>query len=68
MLFVAYPPCTTCQRAKKWLDDHSIAYKERNIKEEPPTYEELKLWRERSGQAAETVFQHQRACSTANSA
>lgn len=56
MLFVAYPPCTTCQRAKKWLDDHSISYKERNIKEEPPTYEELKLWRERSGKPLKRFF------------
>lgn len=49
MLFIEYPKCTTCQKAKKWLDDHGIAYTDRHIKENPPTYEELKAWHARSG-------------------
>ena len=49
MLFICYPKCTTCQMAKKWLDDNGISYEERNIKEENPTYDELKVWYEKSG-------------------
>lgn len=48
MLFLQYPPCTTCKKAKKWLDDHGIAYTDRHIKDENPSYEELKQWYERS--------------------
>ena len=40
MLFIQYPPCTTCQKAKKWLDAHEVAYTARHIKEENPSYEE----------------------------
>ena len=49
MLFVQYPPCSTCQKAKHWLDDHGIAYEDRHIKQDNPTYEELKEWYGRSG-------------------
>lgn len=49
MLFIEYPKCTTCQRAKKWLDDNHILYEDRNIKEDNPTYEELKEWLSKSG-------------------
>ena len=49
MLFIEYPKCATCQKAKKWLDDHGITYTDRHIKENPPTYEELKAWHARSG-------------------
>ncbi len=49
MLFVCYPKCTTCQKAKKWLDEHGVAYEERHIKENPPTAEELKTWHQMSG-------------------
>ena len=49
MLFIQYPPCTTCQKAKKWLDDHGITYTDRHIKNEKPTYEELKAWHAASG-------------------
>ena len=49
MLFIEYPKCTTYQKAKKWLDDHGISYTDRHIKENPPTYEELKAWHARSG-------------------
>lgn len=43
-LFVAYPKCTTCQRAQKWLEDNGISYQLRNIKEDRPTVAELKKW------------------------
>ena len=46
MLFLYYPKCSTCQKAKKWLDANHISYEERHIVEENPTYEELKLWYE----------------------
>ena len=42
--FIWYPKCSTCQRAKKWLDEHQISYVERHIVEENPTLEELDLW------------------------
>ncbi len=56
MLFVCYPKCTTCQKAKKWLDDHGIAYEERHIKENPPTAEELKSWNSASGLELKKFF------------
>lgn len=46
MLFLHYPKCSTCQKAKKWLDTNHISYEERHIVEENPTYEELKQWYE----------------------
>ncbi len=49
MLFICYPKCTTCQKAQKWLDTKSISYNLRNIKDEKPSYEELKEWYEKSG-------------------
>ena len=49
MLFIEYPKCTTCQKAKKWLSDNGITFEDRNIKEENPTYEELKVWYKKSG-------------------
>lgn len=49
MLFIEYPKCTTCQKAKKWLDDNGIKYEDRHIKENNPTYEELKKWISTSG-------------------
>ena len=48
MLFILYPPCSTCQKAKKWLDEHGVRYTQRHIKEQNPTYEELKEWYEKS--------------------
>jgi len=48
MLFLCYPPCSTCKKARKWLEDHRIAYTERHIKEDNPSYEELKNWLELS--------------------
>ena len=48
MLFLEYPPCSTCQKARKWLDAHGVAYTARHIKEDNPSYEELKAWYEAS--------------------
>ena len=56
MLFVEYPPCSTCQKAKKWLDEQNLAYEDRNIKTENPTYEELKSWYQRSGLPLKRFF------------
>lgn len=44
MLFIEYPKCSTCQKAKKWLDENSVEYTDRHIIEDNPTYEELKTW------------------------
>ena len=44
VIFICYPKCTTCQKAQKWLDEQGVAYTLRNIKEDKPTYEELKTW------------------------
>ena len=49
MLFVQYAKCTTCQKAKKWLDENGIAYTDRPIKEQNPTAEELRFWHAKSG-------------------
>lgn len=46
--FICYPKCTTCQKAKKWLDDNKIEYKLRNIKEDNPSFEELVAWHKMS--------------------
>ena len=56
MLFVEYPKCSTCQKAKKWLDEHGIAYEDRHIVEINPTYEELKDWYGRSGLPLKKFF------------
>ena len=56
MLFLEYPPCTTCKKAKKWLDDNGISYEDRHIKENNPTYEELKAWYEKSGLPLKKFF------------
>ena len=56
MLFVHYPKCSTCQKAKKWLEAHQIAYEERDIKTENPSKEELKGWYEKSGQELKKFF------------
>ena len=44
MLFLEYPPCSTCQKARKWLDSHGIVYNARHIKQDNPIYEELNAW------------------------
>ena len=56
MLFLQYPKCSTCQKAKKWLDDHNEAYTARHIVEERPSYEELKEWHAKSGLPLKRFF------------
>lgn len=56
MLFVEYPKCSTCQKAKKWLDSNEIHYVDRHIKEENPTAEELKAWHIQSGLPLKRFF------------
>lgn len=56
MLFVEYPKCSTCQKAKKWLDEHQAVYTDRHIKEENPTKEELKEWHKKSGLELKKFF------------
>ena len=48
MKFICYPKCTTCQKAKKWLDDNNVEYELRDIKLNNPTFEELKEWHKKS--------------------
>ena len=54
--FICYPKCTTCQRAKKWLDDNKIEYELRDIKFENPTLEELTYWYKKSGLPLKKFF------------
>ena len=56
MTFICYPKCTTCQRARKWLDENQIAYAFRDIKTEPPAYDELGAWHKRSGLPLKKFF------------
>ena len=56
MLFIHYPKCTTCQKAKKWLDENNIDYTERHIVENNPSYDELKQWHEKSGLELKKFF------------
>lgn len=56
MLFVEYPKCTTCKKAKKFLDDHGITYTDRDIKIENPTAEEIAAWYPKSGKKIERFF------------
>ena len=54
--FICYPNCTTCQRAKKWLDDNNIEYELRDIKLDNPTLEELTEWYNKSGLPLKKFF------------
>ena len=56
MLFLEYPPCSTCKKAKAWLDANGVAYTARHIKEENPSYDELKRWLELSGLPVKKFF------------
>ena len=56
MLFIEYPKCTTCQKAKKFLTDNNVNFTARHIKEDNPTYDELKLWYEKSGLPLKKFF------------
>ena len=49
MLFIEYPKCSTCQKAKKWLDANQVTYVNRHIVEDNPSYDELKQWYKKSG-------------------
>ena len=49
IVFICYPKCTTCQKAKKWLDDNKIEYELRDIKEDNPSFKELTTWYKMSG-------------------
>ena len=56
MLFIYYPKCSTCIKAKKWLDEEGVKYTERHIVEENPSFEELKEWWEKSGLPLKKFF------------
>ena len=56
MLFLCYPRCTTCQKAKKWLDENKVSYTERHIVENNPSYDELKEWFNKSGLPLKKFF------------
>ncbi len=56
MLFLEYPKCTTCKKAKKWLDDNKVKYTDRNIAEDNPTLAELKEWFAKSGLPLKKFF------------
>ncbi len=56
MLFVQYEKCSTCKKAKKWLDEHGISYTDRPIKEENPRAVELKEWQAKSGLPLKRFF------------
>ena len=56
MLFLEYPPCSTCKKAKAWLDERGVSYTARHIKEENPSYEELKNWYAISGMPLKKFF------------
>ena len=56
MLFIEYPPCSTCKKAKNWLLSHGLTFDARHIKEEKPTAEELALWQEKSGLELKKFF------------
>lgn len=55
-LFVEYPKCTTCKKAKAWLEEKQVAFTDRHIKDEQPTREEIALWWERSGLPLKRFF------------
>ena len=54
--FICYPKCTTCQKAKKWLDDNQIEYEFRDIKLDNPTLDELTEWHKKSGLPLKKFF------------
>ena len=56
VLFVEYPKCSTCRRAKAWLDEHGVSYTDRHIVEDNPTAEELAEWKARSGLPVRRFF------------
>lgn len=56
VLFLEYPKCSTCKKAKKWLEDNSVEFTDRHIKEENPTAEELSEWHRKSGLPLKKFF------------
>ncbi len=56
MIFICYPKCSTCQKAKKWLDEQDIKYTGRHIVDNNPSYEELKEWYNKSGLPLKRFF------------
>lgn len=56
LLFICYPKCSTCQRARKWLEEKGIECEERDIKTQNPTYAELKRWHTQSGLPLRSFF------------
>lgn len=56
ILFVEYPKCSTCQKAKKWLVENQVEFEERHIVEDNPSKEELKAWYEKSGLPLKRFF------------
>lgn len=56
LIFIEYPKCTTCKRAKAWLDEAGIEYIDRNIKDENPTIDELREWYAKSGLPLKRFF------------
>ena len=56
MLFLCYPKCSTCQKARKWLEEQGISFEERDIKLNNPTEEELRTWYKRSGLPLKRFF------------
>ncbi len=56
MLLLCYPKCSTCKKAVNWLDQKGVSYTYRDIKEENPSYEELKHWYEASGLPLKKFF------------
>lgn len=56
MLFVCYPKCSTCQKAKAWLQERGVAFDERDIKQNNPTEQELRAWHEKSGLPLKRFF------------
>ena len=56
MLFLEYPPCTTCKKAKRWLDAQGLTYEDRNIKTAPPAKDELLAWYRASGLPLKKFF------------
>lgn len=56
MLFLEYPKCTTCKKAKKWLDEHGVSYEDRDIKLENPSADEMKYFHQLSGMPLKKFF------------
>lgn len=56
ILFLEYPKCSTCKKAKKWLQQNNINFEDRNIAEQNPTKEELKAWHQKSGMPLKRFF------------